>query len=90
MRVTITKKDVELAQKEYKNKSVCHCCVVFQACKRVGINVESITLDHAYFRGNKTVVLSPSARKITYLENKDWSSMIGKKITLPKPPTKKS
>ncbi len=86
MKTTITQEDLEKAQKEYAERGsifIDCCCLVFQACKRVGIPIRNCGIQRIIVSGGSEVELHFSCHKITEATPKDWPSFVGTEIELP-------
>lgn len=84
MTTTIIQADIDKAVKEYGDrKSICKCCVIFQAAKRVGVPVYEVYSNVLRLQNGKEV--PHGGDSITCLRPEYWQESLGQKIKLPKP-----
>jgi len=82
IQLTITPEDLALAQKEKLTRaSMCCCCLVFQAAKRVGLEPVNCAISVLSTKTNDYQI-NTDGRKITLSKSVDWPTHVGKSFTL--------
>ncbi len=92
MKVTITQEDCDRALAEYSEEAnngcsnVCQSCLIYQAAKRMGIDVWFVGASQIQFpesTGREAFELGAAEREITKAMCSDWPSFVGTEIELP-------
>jgi len=78
IKITITKEDLENANKESENAlNYCRSCLIFQAAKRKGLEPTVCHISRIYCRNNKTFDIDQAGREITCSTAKNWGRFVG-------------